>query len=441
MIPILSEHFRGRVPSSIRFAQIEFMKRTDGVRDINTAIGNVTLPMHPAMVARLRSLGAEGSPFRDGAVRYTTTVGLDETQWAFLNIIASSGLRTEGLRVLVTDGASAAMEIVLLGVCGPAGTAERPLLVIDPAYTNYSSFAERIGRRTVSVRRSLQGDGHFTLPPVGEIERVVLEQRPGALVVIPYDNPTGQYYRREQLLELARLAVKHNLWIVSDEAYRELGYTDGGCVSVWGIAESEVPGISGRRVSIESASKVWNACGLRIGAMVTDNAEFHRQAVAEYTANLCANAIGQWIFGALASESHAALQQWYGRQRAYYRGLLEALTGELRKLLPGLIVSSPDAAIYSVVDVREIAAPGFDAEEFVLFCAREGKVVRNGRAYTLLTAPMSGFYQAGDRAGTTQLRIAYVPTREELDLVPGLFAELFRDFESRRASVRGTPPG
>lgn len=441
MEPNISDHFRRRAPSSIRMAQIEFLKRRDGVKDVNVAIGNVSLPMHPAMVRRMAGLAAEGSPFHSGAVMYSPSVGLEETRKAVLHVIASSGFSTEGLHAQITDGGSQTMELVLLGICGPAGTGERPLLVIDPTYTNYGSFAERIGRSTVSARRTLGADGRFGLPSMSDLEALVRKHRPGGLLVIPYDNPTGQMYTASQLADLARLCVEHDMWLVSDEAYRELHYTGGPSVSVWGITENEVPGICGRRISVESASKVWNACGLRVGALVTDNESFHRQAVAESTANLCSNVIGQWIFGSLAGESRVALQTWYGRQREYYRGLLGRTTGELKRLVPGLIVSSPDAAIYSVVDVRQVAAPGFDAEEFVLSCAREGRVERGGTAYTLLTAPMSGFYRAGesDNPGRTQMRIAYVPPPAELELVPGLFAELFKDFEARRKRPRRTP--
>ena len=429
--PILSEHFQTREPSVIRTAQIEFARRTDPVRAVNVAIGNVSLAMHPAMGRRLKSLGAEDSPFRDGAVKYTPTVGLEETRRAFLHILASSGFATEGLHVQVTDGGSAAMELVVLGVCGPAGSKERPLLVIDPTYTNYTAMAARLGRGVAAVRRTLQGDGRFSLPDMAEIQRRIVEHRPGALLVIPYDNPTGQLYTPEQMADLARLAVRHNLWLASDEAYRELLYAETGPVSIWGLTDREVPGIEGRRISVESSSKVWNACGLRIGALVTDSEEFHRRGVAEATANLCPNAIGQYIFAGLLGETREALRAWYERQRGYYRTLMEELTGELRRLLPGVIVSSPDASIYSVVDVRELVPGDFEAMDFVLYCARRGAVELAGERYTLLTAPMSGFYSSppGEtNPGRTQMRIAYVEPPEQMKLVPELFSELLREF-------------
>lgn len=434
--PRLSAHFLARQPSSIRVAQIRHSERTDGVGAVNVAIGNVSLPMHPAMIERMRDLGAPQSPFRDGVVKYTGTAGEAETNQAFLNIIASSGFATGGLKTMVTDGGSQAMELVIVGCCGPAGSRERPLLLIDAAYTNYKAFASRLGRATVSMTRTLGEDGQFTLPQCDEIERLVAEHKPGAMIVIPYDNPTGQWYDHESLRRLAEICVRHGLWMVSDEAYRELHYKDAPVTSIWGITEREVPGIEGRRISIETASKIWNACGLRIGALVTDSAEFQKRAVAEKTASLCSSAIGQWIFAALAHVPHAELQAWYERQRRYYGGMLQRFTDEMRAALPGVIVSRPDAAIYSVIDVRNLVDERWQALEFVLWCASEGRVEVDGRPLTLLTAPMAGFYSVPEGApnpGRTQMRVAYVETPERMAMVPRLFAELFRRHAAGRA--------
>jgi len=433
--PVLSAHFQDRKPSAIRTAQIEFMKRTDGVDAVNTAIGNVSLPMHPALQARMRALGAAGSPFVNGVVDYSATVGTVEARAAVLNVIAASGVKTDGLFAQITDGGSAAMELIIVGLCGPAGSAEKPLLLIDAAYTNYKSFADRTGRRTVSVTRRLGDDGKFALPDLAEIEARIAREQPAALVVIPYDNPTGHYYDHATLVALAKLCVKHNLWLVSDEAYRELFYLGGAPSSVWRLTEAEVPGITGRRISIETASKVWNACGLRIGALVTDNEALHVKAVAENTANLCPNTIGQWIFGALAHEDHAALRAWFDTQRGYYRELLATVFTGLKERLPRLIVSSPDASIYSVLDVKHIAKPGFDAMAFVLYCAQKGCVEIGGRKLTLLVSPMTGFYQAAagePNPGRTQMRISFVDTPERMALVPELFTRLFNEFEAGR---------
>jgi aspartate aminotransferase len=235
---------------------------------------------------------------------------------------------------------------------------------------------------------------------------------------------------------LAKLCVKYNLWMASDEAYRELYYDETSkLVSIWGITDADVPGIEGRRISIETASKVWNACGLRIGALITDSAEFHDRSVAEYTANLCANVIGQYIFGALAHETKDQIADWCKNIREYYKNEILKVYNGLRELEPGLIVSSPDASIYSVIDVRNVVKSGFDSIDFVLYCAQEGSVKIDGVDTTLLVAPMKGFYNTTEgeqNPGSTQFRISFVETPEKMAKVPELFVKLLRQFEEQR---------
>lgn len=426
----ISQHFRSRSPSPIRLAQILFAQRPDRheVEVVNVAIGNVSRPMHPSMQERMRNLGGPDSPFATGVVKYTATVGTDEACAAFLNIIGSGGWSTDGLHCLVTGGGSQAMLLMILGVCGPGG--QRPVLLIDPAYTNYVDMALRAHTTTVSLRRTLADDGTFASPDLEALEEAIRTHRPAGLVVIPADNPTGQLIDQRDMVAIARICVAHNVWMVSDEAYRQLHYTDAPVSSIWAITEQEVPGITGRRISIESASKIWNACGLRVGALVTDNAEFHARAVAELTANLCTNAIGQHIFGALAHLESAELHRWYAEQRAYYAPMLQDLAHGFEAELPGVIVSLPQASLYSVVDVRRVAPPGFDAGAFVSWCASEGRVSLDGTDYTLLVAPMQGFYTDRQAAsvGATQLRLAMVESPEKMALVPRLFAALFRAY-------------
>lgn len=436
--PVLSAHFESRKPSDVRLAQMKYEERKVKPQAvINVGIGNVSLPTNPAMQKRMFELAAPESPFAKGVVRYSGTAGTPECQEAFKNILKCEGFDTSKLHVQVTDGGSAGMELLLIGVCGPAGTGERPLMMIDPAYTNYISFAERVGRKTVTVKRQLNEKGTFDLPNLEEIESKIKEHNPGALLVIPYDNPTGQLYDYSIMKELAGLCVKYNMWMISDEAYRELYYDPAKpLVSIWGLTDAEVPGIEGRRISIETASKVWNACGLRIGAVITDSAEFNNRSVAEYTANLCANVIGQYIFGALAHESKEQIAGWCSNIREYYKEQILMVYNGLKALEPKLIVSSPDASIYSVIDVRNVVKPGFDAIDFVLYCAGEGAVNLDGVETTLLVAPMKGFYdiKPGEKnPGSTQFRISFVETPENMAKIPKLFVELLRQFEANRA--------
>lgn len=426
-MPSISKHFTAIQPSAIRQAQIEFDKRKDNVKAINVAVGNVQLPMHPAMQARMFALDANESPFKAGVVGYTGTVGTAEANDAMKQILRASGIEVTSLHTHITSGGSEAMELVILGVCSP----DRPLLVIDPIYTNYHSLAKRVGVPVVALPRGLNDDGMFAEIDYYKIDELIKLHNPGALLVIPYDNPTGSYINHEMILTLARICVEHDMWFVSDEAYRELHYGDRALASIWLVNDVEVPGISGRRVSIESSSKVWNACGLRIGAIVSDNEEFHRQAVAEHTTTLCAGAISQYVFGALAHESVADLQMWFKKQRDYYHDLITTTVNGLKSRIRNLIVSAPEAALYSVVDFRNLVDEKFSAQEFGLFCAREGKVEIDGEWYTLLVAPMAGFYTDSnyvDNPGRTQIRIAYVHDQQTMQKVPELLDELLRKY-------------
>ncbi|MDP6611864.1 MAG: aminotransferase class I/II-fold pyridoxal phosphate-dependent enzyme [Candidatus Marinimicrobia bacterium] len=431
--PELSSHFESLKPSSIREAANLFDERSDHdeVTVINMAIGNVTLPMHPAMIHRMHSLGDLSSPFTNGVVPYMRSRGTDETRQAFLNVLDASGVDIDGLSCQITEGASQGIALILAGVCGPSGSNEKPLLVFDATYTNYMAFAKSSGRRIVNVTRHLGQDGRFAFPNLEELEALIEKENPGAILVIPFDNPTGQHMRRADLIKVANLCVEHNLWLVSDEAYRELNYDGKPLSSVWTLNESEVPGITGRRISLESTSKVWNACGLRIGAMITDNRQFFEKSIFENMANLCANTIGQYIFGALAHESHADIRIWFEKQRDYYRGVITHFVETIKEEVPGVIASRPDAAIYTVVDVRNLVDDNFSAAEFVHFCAKEGRVKIDDQFYTILVSPMAGFYN-DEREGNTQMRIAFVDPREMVEKTPRIFGKLLKNFLSSR---------
>lgn len=436
MKPSLSSHFTALQPSAIRLAQIKFLQRKDKVKAINLAIGNVSLPMHPKMIKRMKNLCSKNSPFNKGVVPYSATQGFSETNQAFLNIIAGSGFSVKNLYSQITDGASQAMELVILGVCGPAGSLQKPLLLIDPAYTNYQMMAKRLGRSTITISRTLKADGKFTNPSLQKIEKIIKKYQPGALIVIPYDNPTGQLFTDEIIISLGKFCVKHNLWLISDEAYRELHYTKAKAVSIWGLTEKIVPGITGRRISLESASKVWNACGLRIGAIITDNQEFNKKAIAENTANLCPNVIGQYIFGALANINRPQLKLWFSQQRLYYSKMMKEFTGEIKRLMPKIIISEPQASIYSVIDVRNMVAKNFNCQDFAIYCATKGKIKLNSQSTTLLVSPMAEFYNPKSNSGRFQMRLAYVQSPEIMRKVPLLFKKLLEQFLTPSVSYR-----
>ena len=166
---------------------------------------------------------------------------------------------------------------------------------------------------------------------------------------------------------------------------------------------------------------------MRVGAIITDNHEFHLKSISEYTANLCANNIGQYIFGALAYESKSQIRKWYSKQNSYYKELFKKMNEGLKKRLPGIIISEPEASIYCILDFKKIADRTFDSDDFVNFCAEEGSVQINGKIYTVLLAPMKGFY-ADSIIGKTQVRLSFVEDPFLLSLTPEIISCLFKSY-------------
>ena len=236
----------------------------------------------------------------------------------------------------------------------------------------------------------------------------------------------------EILIEIARICVEENIWMVSDEAYMGLVYTGEKTSSIWGITEKQVPGIRGRRIGIESASKLFNACGERMGALVTDNKTLHQQAVKLATPELCASVRGQHTLEALKEESKEDIMKWIEDLREYYKDLIASTVRAFRERMPELVVSNSDASIYFVVDFKKID-PDFDAKAFVNFCAREGRVDEvpvNGKPATLFLAPMEGFTRSPSRK--TQMRVAVVKLRTKCYLFE-LCARLFEQYSRKTA--------
>ena len=429
MLPSLSEHFKNRQPSAIRKAQILFQSRADKheVEVVNLAIGNISLPMHPKMLNRLNRLGQPNSPFSNGVVRYSSSEGTEECKKAIINSIAAEipNKNIYDLDCVITDGGSQAMELMFLGVSGT--TSNIPLLVIDPLYTNYVEFANRLSTPISSVLRSRNKAGSYNKLNLSEIRNKIDKENPNGILIIPADNPTGYQMSQDTIIEIAKMCVEKNIWLISDEAYRNIYYTNNGPTSIWDISNKTIPGIKGRRISIESVSKVWNACGLRIGALVTDSQVMFDKVRSEYTANLCANVIGQYIFGSIANLSPQEITDWYKMQRKHYSEIITDLVNGLEKELPGLIISKPKASIYIVLDFSRITPDDFNISRFIEYTAKYGISSFNNKNYTLLLSPMNGFFST-KMSHNKLARIALVEPKDKMKAVPSLLSSLLNDY-------------
>lgn len=424
--PNLSEYYKKREVSVIRSVYDKFKNRKDNVVPIDLALGNINRPMHPVLINMMKKITGPSSPFNDGVVKYSSASGYNETQKAFLRILEASDLPTDDLYIQITDGASQAIELCLLGISGNGEENTGPVLLFDPAYTSFEYMAKRLSRRTISIPRVMRADGTFEFPSIRNIERFILKEKPNAMIIIPYDNPTGQLITQGQLESLAKLCVKYNMWMVSDETYRELHYLKLKAPSIWRLSDKVIPGIQGRRISLESASKVWNACGLRIGSLITDSEVFYNKSVAENTANVCPNVFGQYIFSGLAREDINDIKNWFDKQRKYYRSIINSTFTNIKKLIPDINVSKPNAALYLVLDFRKIS-PHFRAVDFVNFCAEYGKSKYKGQTYTILMTPLENFFK-NKELGRAMARLSFVDDQDKIRLLPYVLKDILEQY-------------
>lgn len=423
--PWLSGYYQSLQPSPLRGAREIALRRKDRVEIIDTSIGSVSLPTHPAIQKRMEQFK---HCFSNGAIPYTSTAGTEEAKSALINIYAAMGVDISNLQIQITSGGSLAMQYGMLGICDQT----KALIGFSPLYANYLSYGERFRILVKTLPRILTEEGRFTMPDIGEIEKFLQKEEPSALLVIPADNPSGAYFDQDKLVDLAKLCVRYNLWLVSDEAYFGLAYTaKENPSSIWRITDQQVPGIKGRRVGIHSASKNMNACGLRIGAMITDSEELAEKAINCASADLCAGIVDQYLFGALAEVSKENIRSFLADLRTYYEKMLWGFRNKLLTLEPNLIVSQPEASIYEVVDFSNVAPKGFRALDFINWAAKEGKVMIKGKPYIMIGAPMSGFYQPKQgevNPGDRQIRVAFVRNNEEMLLGAEVLARQFETY-------------
>ncbi|MDQ6985618.1 MAG: aminotransferase class I/II-fold pyridoxal phosphate-dependent enzyme [Candidatus Dojkabacteria bacterium] len=186
---------------------------------------------------------------------------------------------------------------------------------------------------------------------------------------MPYNNPTGNFLRQPYLDSLSEICASNNIWLISDEAYRGLNYTGEENSTIWKTKNNYE-----NKISIDSASKLWNACGLRIGALVTNNQQLHNLCVAEYTANLCTNVLGQKLFAVINDLSESEIKDWIESLKKIYFKRLNNIRNELLDLNNDLIISKPESSLYLIIDVKKAVNKDFSAKEFALYCAEKGKI-------------------------------------------------------------------
>ena len=289
--------------------------------------------------------------------------------------------------IIVTTGGSEAVLFAFMSCLNPGDE----IIIPEPAYANYMAFAISAGAVIRTVTCNIE-DG-FALPPVHKFEELINERTKAILICNP-NNPTGYLYTRREMNQIRDLVEKYDLYLFSDEVYREYIYTGSPYISA-----CHFKGIEQNVVLIDSVSKRYSECGIRIGALVTKNEEV-RKAVMKF----CQARLSPPLIGQIAAEASLDAPESYGRD-VYdeYVERRKCLIDGLNRI-PGVYSPIPMGAFYTVARL-----PVDDSEKFCAWCLTDFSY----EGETVMMAPASGFYITPG-AGKNEVRIAYVLKKEDL---------------------------
>lgn len=351
-----------------------------GIHVYHLNIGQPDLPTPQAAIDAIRSIDRkvlEYSPSQ-GYLSYRTKL-VDYYKKYDINLTADD--------IIVTTGGSEAVLFSFMACLNPGDE----IIMPDPFYANYQAFAISAGATIRTIPTTIE-EG-FCLPKVERFEELINEHTKAIMICNP-NNPTGYLYTRREMNQIRDLVKKYDLYLFSDEVYREFIYTGSPYISA-----CHLEGIEDNVVLIDSVSKRYSECGIRIGALITKNKQV-REAVMKFCqARLSPPLIGQIAAEASLDEPETYTRETYDEYVERRKCLIDGLNR-----IPGVYSPIPMGAFYTVARL-----PVDDSEKFCAWCLSEFDY----EGETVMMAPASGFYTTPG-AGRNEVRIAYVLKKEDL---------------------------
>ena len=305
--------------------------------------------------------------------------------------------------LIITTGGSEALLFAMGSICDTGDE----VIIPEPFYANYNGFATASGVNVIPVKSDLETG--FALPPISDFEKLITKKTKAILICNP-GNPTGYLYTKEEIDQLAEIAIKHDLFIVADEVYREFAYDGAQHFSVMSVKNLEQ-----HAIMIDSVSKRYSMCGARIGCIASKNKEVMATAMKFAQARLSPPTFAQ-----IASE--AALET----PPEYFEEVIEEYTSRRNTLVEGLEkingvkVAKPKGAFYCIAEL-----PIEDAEDFAKWLLESFELDNE----TVMVAPAAGFYSTPD-TGLNQVRIAYVLKEEDLKKAIEILEAALKEYRS-----------
>lgn len=344
-----------------------------GIKVYHLNIGQPDIETPPAALDAVRH-----SDFR--VLEYSHSAGNETYRRKLAAYYEGIGINVDHTQILITTGGSEAIFFGMMS-CLDAGD---EVIVPEPFYANYNGFAVEAGITIVPVTSGI--DTGFALPSIADFEKKITP-RTRAVIICNPNNPTGYLYRREELETLADIVKKHNLYLFSDEAYREFCY-DGSHTSAL-----QLPGIEQNVLLMDTISKRYSACGARIGALVTKNRQVLDTALKFAQARLSPPSFGQ-----IAGEAALDLpHDYFDATKAEYKLRRDTLVKRLNGI-PGVVCPNPGGAFYAMAKL-----PVKNADHFCQWLLESFSYENQ----TVMLAPASGFYSTPG-LGMDEVRLAYV---------------------------------
>ena len=367
-----------------------------GLKVYRLNIGQPDLPTPPQAFEALRAIDRE-------VLEYSPSEGLLSLRHKLREYYHRFNIEVDTDDIIVTSGGSEAVLFAFMACLDPGDE----IIVPEPAYANYMAFAISAGAKIVTIPSSI--DNGFALPPVEEFEKLITPRTKGILICNP-NNPTGYLYSMKEMLQIRDLVLKHDLFLFSDEVYREFCYTGAPYISAF-----HLPGIERQVVLIDSVSKRYNECGIRIGALITKNEALRKNVMKFCQARLSPPLLGQIVAEASIDASPEYMLSTYQEYVERRNFLVDGINR-----IPGCYSPIPMGAFYTVAKL-----PVDDADKFCAWCLEEFE----HEGATVFMAPASGFYTTPGM-GRDEVRIAYVLKKEEL-------AKALRVFEAALEAYPG----
>ncbi len=336
-------------------------------------------------------------------IEYSHSAGNESYRRKLAGYYHGVGINVDHNEIIVTTGGSEAISIAFKVCLNPGDE----VIIPEPFYTNYNAFAIAAGVKVVPITSSIK-DG-FALPAISEFEKVITPRTKAIMVCNP-NNPTGYLYSKEELFQLRDLVLKHDLYLFADEVYREFCY-DG--LSHFSVMQLE--GLEEHAVLMDSVSKRYSECGVRIGALVSHNKHVMATAMKFAQARLSPPSIGQVVGEASLETPHEYFTEVYDEYISRRNLVIE----ELNKI-PGVFAPMPKGAFYTTISL-----PVDDADRFCQWLLEDFSF----EGQTVMLAPASGFY-ATPGLGKNEVRVAYVLKKEDLTSAVKVLGEALKVYKN-----------